>query len=66
MRRDASYFQKIETDTLADNEDVSGESDGVTENGNTDTDALQKEKQQETKTLRKPRDHDEQPRCLII
>ena len=43
--------KKIETNTLADNkddEDVSGESDRVTENGNTDTDALQKEKQQET------------------
>ena len=38
--RDASYFRKIKTDVIADNEDASGESDGGTENENVDTGAL--------------------------
>ena len=48
--RDASYFRKIKTDMIADNEDdedASGESDRATENENADTGALQKEKEKE-------------------
>ena len=45
--RDASYFQKIKTDVIADNEDASGESDRETDNENVETGVLQKEKEQE-------------------
>ncbi|XP_028415680.1 uncharacterized protein K02A2.6-like [Dendronephthya gigantea] len=52
VTRDASYFRKIQTDALADNEDeddASGESEGETENRNAGNDTLQGEqKQQET------------------
>ena len=53
VMRDASYFRKIKTDVIADNEDdedASGESDGATENENADTGALQKEKEKEQET----------------
>ena len=51
--RDASYFRKIKTDMIVDNEDdedASGESDGATENENAVTGALQKEKEKEQET----------------
>ena len=50
VMRNASYFRKIKTDKIADNEDdedASGKSGGATENENTDTGALQKEKEKE-------------------
>ena len=53
VMRDASYFRKIKTDMIADNEDdedASGESDGTTENENADTGALQKEKEKQQET----------------
>ena len=73
VMRDASYFRKIKTNLIVDNEDdedASGESDGATENENADTGALQKRKRKSkrrrTKTSKKHRDHDEQPAYLVI